>query len=168
MKSPFLTDSVIVFARSVRAYRELLHASVVDSATFPSQCASALTELYLYGLQLPAVPPVEIPNQISRAWPDTSLLLSVFGPRALYRDVFDPFSDAPPVDCSLADDLADIYRDLVSPLALFDSEDSLQAQGAVWEWRFTIFGHAGAHITSALRALHAILSDASSSETDGR
>jgi hypothetical protein len=56
-----------------------------------------------------------------------------------------------PVVGSLSDDLADIYRDVVTGLRAYDRGDRA---GAVWEWRFNLHAHWGAHATGAMRALH--------------
>lgn len=73
--------------------------------------------------------------------------------RDFYAEVFDPYSDTrEPVIGSLADDLADIYRDLVDGLRAWRSGDRADA---VWRWRFGFQVHWGEHATSALRALHA-------------
>lgn len=56
-----------------------------------------------------------------------------------------------PVLGSLADDLADIHRDLRRGLVLFERG---QAEGAAWEWAFHFRAHWGRHLTSALHALH--------------
>jgi hypothetical protein len=72
-----------------------------------------------------------------------------------YREVFDPYEDStePPVTGSLADDLCDIYLDLVRG-------EELWARGefdaAVWNWQFHFQCHWGEHATGALRALHAL------------
>lgn len=53
----------------------------------------------------------------------------------------------------LADDLADIWRDLRSALDWLDS--GADPADAVWEWRFGFETHWGHHAVQALRALHA-------------
>lgn len=55
---------------------------------------------------------------------------------------------------TLADDLADIWRDLKGPLLLL--EDRGEEADAVWEWRFSASTHWGTHAAEAIRAVHAL------------
>lgn len=59
-----------------------------------------------------------------------------------------------PVLLPLADDLADIWRDLKSTLTLLAAGGS--PDDAVWQWRFDFSTHWGAHASEALRAIHAL------------
>jgi Domain of unknown function (DUF5063) len=69
--------------------------------------------------------------------------------------MFDPYeSGATPVMGSLADDAADIYRDLRGGLSLIDVDGGLD--NAVWEWQFGFEYHWGVHAASALYALHSL------------
>lgn len=52
----------------------------------------------------------------------------------------------------LADDLADIWRDL--RLTLDQLTSGAEAADVVWQWRFTFDAHWGQHAIEALRALH--------------
>jgi hypothetical protein len=80
------------------------------------------------------------------------------GDRTHYREMFAPydFEDAEPVVGDLADDLADIYRDLLRGLAKWRRGE---AEEAAWVWQFHFAAHWGEHTTSALRALHALAFD---------
>ena len=75
------------------------------------------------------------------------------GNRSHYWQVFDPTNQADheSVGGSLADDLADIYRDLRRGLVLWESE---RRSCAVWEWRFGFWSHWGAHLFGALSAAY--------------
>jgi hypothetical protein len=79
-------------------------------------------------------------------------------PLNLYSAVFNPLdaTDVAPVTGSLADDLADIYRDIASGLRAYELGNRA---GAVWEWSFGLHSHWGAHATFAIRALHWWLSE---------
>ena len=70
-----------------------------------------------------------------------------------YSLVFDPHAapEEDPILHSLADDLADVYRDLQLGNLLW--EDGRQAEAA-WQWRFHWSSHWGRHATGALYALH--------------
>lgn len=56
----------------------------------------------------------------------------------------------------LADDLADVWRDLKGGLALYQAG---HLNAAVWKWRFDFWGHWGKHATSAIYALHCWLAN---------
>ncbi len=83
-------------------------------------------------------------------------ILTRFGsfPFKYYRVVFDPshIDTEEPVVGDIADDMADIYRDLSAGLSLYESGHKVEA---VWEWKQNFNSHWGRHVTSALYALHA-------------
>lgn len=70
-----------------------------------------------------------------------------------YNAIVNPLVEPPetPVVMDLADDIADIYRDLSEGLALFDNGHTAAAQ---WELAFSFHGHWGRHAASAISALH--------------
>ena len=78
-----------------------------------------------------------------------------------YATVFDPLQSPPgqPVTANLADDLADVYRDLVRGLALYLSGNKAEAE---WEWRESFDNHWGRHASSALGALLLWITDTQS------
>ena len=61
--------------------------------------------------------------------------------------------DSPEVTGSLADDIADVYRDLRTGLRKWQRGES---GGALWEWRFNFEAHWGQHADDALRAIHSL------------
>jgi hypothetical protein len=77
-----------------------------------------------------------------------------------YSTFFSPAKllEEDPVVGDLADDLADIYRDIKAGLWLYDHGHTTQA---VWAWRYTFQIHWGRHATNALYALHAWSADSS-------
>ena len=58
---------------------------------------------------------------------------------------------------TVADDLADIWRDLKGGLLALDAGAPLE--DVTWDWRFGFYTHWGRHATEALRALHPRLMD---------
>jgi hypothetical protein len=73
-----------------------------------------------------------------------------------YWKIFEPFKDGEtPVYCELADDLADIYRDIKEGLILYDQG---KMDEAAWEWRFNFEIHWGKHLVGAQYAIHEYLS----------
>jgi hypothetical protein len=65
---------------------------------------------------------------------------------------------------SLADDLADIYRDVKEGLDLAAAGES--ENEVVWEWRFGFWTHWGRHAVEALRVIHAQLAAGGSGPSD--
>lgn len=74
-------------------------------------------------------------------------------PFQLYGEVFDPHVMPPEeaVVCDLADDIADIHRDLTKGLSLYERGHAVEAE---WEFAFQFRIHWGRHATDAIRALH--------------
>lgn len=75
-----------------------------------------------------------------------------------YFKVFDPLVE-PTGELaagSLADDLADVHRDLQRGLVLYDRGD---VTGAAWEWAFHFRAHWGKHATGAIYALQSWWAD---------
>lgn len=111
--------------------------------------------------QLPEVQPTpgaEAPEIGHAEWSARfGALNAVLGEQGGYWTTMEVYADQEPVvvNLPLADDLADIWRDLRGGL------DSLASTGvvadAVWEWRFNFEIHWGAHAIEALRAVHAAL-----------
>jgi hypothetical protein len=114
-----------------------------------------LPELYLEAISLPDTFPdtaddLDDTAHLPRWKTLTTKLRSL--PVDGYWKVFSPLKQDEPVQCSLADDLADIYLDLDRGLSYFKKGDT---DRAVWEWRFSFWQHWGRHLVGALSALHA-------------
>lgn len=78
--------------------------------------------------------------------------LSVSAGSYCYSVMFDPYEfDSAPVTGSLADDAADVYRDLKGGLTVIAEGGALE--NAVSEWRFGFDHHWGRHAADALHAL---------------
>jgi hypothetical protein len=90
-------------------------------------------------------------------WGDLySLLKDKLGNWDLYSYVFDPARDLEAIKGSLADDIADIYRDLKKGLVCHHS-DCKPTGDILCEWRLLFYSHWGDHATSALRTIHFLL-----------
>lgn len=116
-----------------------------------------LAELYQQGLQLPKIFGDEESAEISHE--DWSKVYKRFGalPFNYYMQCLEPQNvpDDLPGVADLADDLADIWRDLKRGLDLFNSGF---VPAAVWDWRQSFWTHWGRHATGSLFALHNWLS----------
>ncbi len=128
---------------------------------------TALAYLYAYAHDLPDV---ELPDDAPNV-PDTldvtqnewkqvfDLIGNILGEQVGYWAYFDPTeppdSAEQPVFGNLANDLADIYRDIKPGLRAWATGDNIYLPSIVFDWKFPNFGsHWGVHAVSALRALH--------------
>ena len=71
-----------------------------------------------------------------------------------YAEVFDPYSDDPPLPYRLSDDLADMANDLVRGLRHYDAG---RGREALWWWQFTYLNSWGGSAGAALRALQSVV-----------
>lgn len=117
-----------------------------------------LAELHLAAVELPHPGIGKNTDAVSITHEEWSRFYEKFGalPVTNYSDTFDPLKEEEPVTNSLADDLADIYRDLQAGLSLFEADHPIDA---AWEWRFGFQTHWGQHLVGAQRPIHEYLSD---------
>jgi len=143
-------ETVARFAASARAYCAWVEGA---AGTVTAEMASArrhLARLYAQALDLPQVEcgDVDAPHLSHEAW---QRVFRRFAALPLnYYWTCDPLVLEPaaaPTMGDLADDLADIWRDLKGGLALFDAG---HVQAAAWEWREHFQIHWGRHAASAL------------------
>jgi uncharacterized protein DUF5063 len=122
----------------------------------------ALAELYAAALALPEVESVS-PNQRNSRMSDDAWrelyhdMGAILGRWNYYWDIFDPYneSDREPVCGSLADDLADIYRDVSDGLPGEKTTTNVSLHSdVIWGWRFGFESHWAYHATGALRAIN--------------
>lgn len=154
------------FPLAAREFCEFVEQSVPERRdTFARQLFTRLTRVCDVANHLPWVDPatadIEINQDEIRAGTDEYFNLSerlrrVFGNFDSYWDVFDPTAKREPLNGSLAQDVAEICRDLRGALALTSSGADLS--DIHWQWRFDFRSHWGRHAGSALRML-LLLSD---------
>lgn len=114
-----------------------------------------LSELHLAAINLPLVDfdgDHESEAILHERWKEIFERFSGL-PLSGYWDVFDPLKEEEKeaVFNTLADDLADIYRDVKENFSLYEAGYIYEA---VWQWRFNFLIHWGRHLTGAQRALH--------------
>jgi len=152
-------DAVERFAILARGYAHWLLEGTDTDADAARACLIHLLDLYRAALELPP-PWSDEPDtdagveRVSRAeWEKALDTAARRLPLGTYRKVFNPVEagDDDAVTGLLQDDVADIYRDLVTGLRAL--EEGRRAE-AVWEWSFDFQFHWGAHATSAIHALH--------------
>jgi hypothetical protein len=76
-----------------------------------------------------------------------------------YSEIYNPLpvpADGEPVVGNLADDLADVYRDVVTGLRLHEAG---RENDALWHWTFNLRHHWGEHAISAIRAFRWYLAE---------
>jgi len=147
------TDAIERFAAAATAFCVWAEA---DGGTHPRdeacQARRLLADLIVAAIDLPE----RSSDADAESIPDTEYrrIYRRFAslPFNLYSKVFNPWQvpseDA--VIADLADDLADIWRDLTPGLSLYAAGN---LDSAIWEWRFGFVTHWGHHATAALYAL---------------
>jgi hypothetical protein len=88
-----------------------------------------------------------------------NLLKEKLGDWDRYWQVFDPTEDDEAIFGTLADDIADIYRDLKEGLVLIESREA-PPEDIIWSWRLLFYSHWGKHAIDALLAVHFRLQNA--------
>jgi hypothetical protein len=165
------SDAVAAFVTAAREWSALIRGSIVLERPGPAWTASLLGSLARLFAAAQALPEAEdapdVPpgtrmghEEWRRAYDALARLL---GPSAAYWHDLDPRGEAPPdrprVCGDLADDLADIYRNVDSGLRAYDLGGGYR-EAALFEWRLQRDVHWGAHATWALRVLHLAVADA--------
>jgi hypothetical protein len=85
-------------------------------------------------------------------------LKAKLGELDLYWQVSDPSKDHEAIHGSLADDFADIYRDLKEGLSLGEVHQ-VPPEANIWHWRLGYYSHWGEHAIDALRTIHFLLEE---------
>ncbi|MEZ6142187.1 MAG: DUF5063 domain-containing protein [Zavarzinella sp.] len=155
-------DAVKLFADEAERFAHWAETGTDTGGASARNALLRLTTLYLRALELPlqwhgddlCVDPLRVKDE---EW------MSVFKnasrlPLDFYGVVFDSTKVPPeePVIGSLSDDIADIFRDVVLGLRLYNVG---RVDAAVWVWVSSMTTHWGRHATSAVRALHNWLAD---------
>jgi hypothetical protein len=129
-------------------------------STFLLRIYRVLPELISAALQLPHLAPSDSTESeddtrlSSVAWERIyNAVGKTIGDWDIYWQLFDPTKNNEPGAASLADDLADIYRD-VNDGIVANRKHSRTPQDVVWEWRFSFYSHWGKHAIDALQAIH--------------
>lgn len=135
------------------------------SMAFVERLAGVLVGLYESALALPDLTPPSVEPEKSAVGTQRSAnlrseLAQLFSGHAAYWSVFDPYDerDHEPVIGDLVDDMVSIYEDVQTGLAVYP-RGGPEADDAIWDWRFGFRSHWGRHLTAAVRALHALISE---------
>jgi len=156
------SQAIASFAATAQAFCAWAEGMPSTPASEASRARVLLAALYDGALALPAGTVTDEPSPPRIGQEAWSALYRRFGalPVGTYACCFEPLT-IPPAESTLgdlADDLADIYRDLHAGLLLYGDG---RHDEAAWEWRFHFEVHWGQHALDALRALHAFSSSSS-------
>lgn len=160
--------TVTPFVQAARRYCDLIDdvpAGAAESASWPEQVLAALAQLYTCAHWLPTTYDLA---QVSEVALDVTTaewraiyqaLLKRLGPAGVYWAPYDPCEppnpNAPPDTGDLADDLADIYRDVQPVVRAYVNHDEIYLAESLNTCRNVLFNiHWGVHAVSALNVLH--------------
>jgi len=152
------------FEEFVKSAQEFCVWSRSHSGDATVEARTALSHLLrLYALALELQMPSELDYNLEGETPDDKEWREVFEragalPFNNYSSVFDPHSVPPetPVVGDLADDIADIYRDLSEGLSLYAADHIRESE---WAFVNSFRTHWGRHASSAIRAIHCWFAD---------
>jgi hypothetical protein len=156
----------------IRTFRELArrYCALIEQRRDHAPAAwlvamhAIIPPLYAAALRLPEVEPNTSDAHVSSMSREEWELVfrdlgGTLGRWNFYWAVYDPYDDGDhePVCGSLADDFADIYRDLKEGLAHEAADAAVRPADVLWDWRFSFESHWAAHAADALRALNTAL-----------
>jgi Domain of unknown function (DUF5063) len=164
---PLITSAFEEFSKVAVEFCAVIDtASSVDREEFLSQIYGILPRLIQKAIALPSLSYADDDDATTHGkqmknveWKRLyETLKKEVGEWNLYWQVFDPTKDSEAIRGSLADDLADIYRDLSDGLGTDKSDVALQ-RNAIFSWRSRYYSHWGQHAINALYAIHFFLND---------
>ena|SRR5436190_22626980 len=159
MESKKIVESSIDrFAEAAERYCVWSEGELNNSQEDMRRARLLLAEIHLAAVQLPDLGIGKNIDAVSMPHDEWSRVYKKFGslPVKNYSHVFNPLKEEEPVISSLADDLADIYRDIKAGLSLFKAQHPIDA---ACEWRFSFQSHWGRHLVGAQRAIHEYLAE---------
>lgn len=156
------------FVQAATAYCALIDSPGRDREAWSEQLLGALADLYAAHFHLPEV---EFIDEEHQSFPDDRFDMShedwkavydriagMFGRWRHYWAYFDPNEPRPEDELvvgDLADDLADIYRDVKPGLLAWEAFGDKYSRVIVYDWKEPLFrSHWGWHAVSAMRGLH--------------
>ena len=154
-------SNVEEFARTTREFSEWCLSRPGQAQAEARIALSFLLRLYAHALALQF--PENMNDELEGERADDATWRRVFEragalPFNYYWEVYHSHTVPPeePVVADLADDLADIYRDLSEGLSLHGGGHVAEAE---WTFLFSFQSHWGRHASSAIKALHCWFED---------
>tara|TARA_R110001592_G_scaffold3525_25_gene20100 strand:+ start:12747 stop:13229 length:483 start_codon:yes stop_codon:yes gene_type:complete len=148
------------FSEIVREYCTWSESLPLAEIEEVKKAISLLVNIYAGVLAIPNDNNVEDIDGYDVSDEEWKIVFKRFGalPFNFYAEFYSPYKglNEEPSFGDLADDLADIYRDLKEGLALYDDG---HVSNAFWQWRYSFSIHWGRHAANALSALHAYAND---------
>jgi len=158
---------VVAFHEAAAEYCALLESPPGDVQEWVVKILAAMARVYACAHRLPAVSldddAVDVPDAFDVGhdeWKQVcNLVRDALDLQCYYWSYFDPTvpqDEMPYSDCGdLADDLADIYRDIKPGLRAWETNNDGYLPTIVFHWKFSLFeSHWGVHAVDAMRALH--------------
>ena len=157
-------DPVSVFVESAREFCQVIEGHRKGSRkSFLQRAAATLARLYAGAVHLPrrnSSGRVKARRLSRKEW--QTLFMSLgrkLGRECCYWECSNPYVREELMAGSLADDFADIYRDIKPGLLSYDAGGATSREAAVTEWRSAMLSHWGQHATGALRVLYHLSSE---------
>lgn len=167
-----IDTNVIEFKKAADSFCPLLEEEPAESDQWLMDVLAATAGVYASGHALPDLglpgdaleDALDVPDQLDvthEEWKRVyNLVHNVLGDQTGYWAYFDP--SEPPnsheeaVFGNLADDLADIYRDIKPGLRAWETGVDAYLASIVFDWKLGFGSHWGLHAVGAMRALHRI------------
>jgi hypothetical protein len=157
------------FASVAKKFCDVIESTPnLDRTELLVQIYTILPQLISHAISLPKVEPNDNESyeklrtklSLSHAqWSELYQSLKIkLGDANLYWAVWDPMKKSEAIHGSLADDCADIYRDLKVGLDLSGADQAV-LESNIWHWRFGYHSHWGKHAIDALRTIYFLLED---------
>jgi hypothetical protein len=157
-----MDPTVQAFAAEARVYCAWA-VSIEEGDLGAANALRRIVALYQAALRLPEPSAVgtkdDLPTFVSREEHEAVRQACARLPFQYYSELFNPLpvpAKEEPTVGDLADDIADIFDDVLEGLRCFDHG---RVPDAVWEWAFGFQSHWGRHASCAIRTLHAYLAE---------
>jgi hypothetical protein len=159
---------VLAFKEAAQHYCGLLSSVPTDPQRWVETILAALSRVYTAGHTLPDLElsdsALDVPDSLdvqTEEWSSVfALAQNVLGKQEAYRAYWYPSdprnAEKEPDLRSLANDLADIYRDVMPGLRAWDAREDRYLETIVFDWRDSFTWHWGPHAVCAMSALHPI------------
>jgi Domain of unknown function (DUF5063) len=158
----------IKFQQAARQFCDLFEVDPDQAQVWIRQVSMALSELYAAANKLSMLEPFEFTNDVSEEpridhdqWKVIYDRVARALPQRWYLTFFDltePLDpEQKPVIGDLADDLADIYRDLKPQLRAFSNQNDAVMGAVFCEWQFSFQSHWGDHAVNAMKIMHQLV-----------
>ena len=159
---------VVTFQSAASQFCGLLELDAPKPEVWIREVLMALSDLYAAANKLSMLEPVDFSEDIPEQfrihhdqWTVIYDRISRALPQTWYLTFFDLTesldTEQKPVISDLADDLADIYRDVKPGLRATESQDDAVMGAVLFDWQFLFRSHWGDHAVNAMKLLHQLV-----------